>query len=92
VRELNTVLPGALNPTPPSEPAAERFGWRFQVRDKVIQTENDYKRRFYGDIGTIERIDRVEQELTIRFDDRLVKYDFGKLDEVSLAGPVLWLC
>jgi exodeoxyribonuclease V alpha subunit len=41
VRELNTVLQGALNPVRPGEPAAERFGWRFQVRDKVIQTENN---------------------------------------------------
>jgi exodeoxyribonuclease V alpha subunit len=30
----------------------------------------------------------VEQELSIRFDDRLVKYDFGELDEVSLAYAV----
>jgi exodeoxyribonuclease V alpha subunit len=41
-----------------------------------------------GDIGTIEKIDPVEQELSIRFDDRLVKYDFGELDEVSLAYAV----
>jgi exodeoxyribonuclease V alpha subunit len=89
VRELNTALQCALNPTRPGEPAAERFGWRFQVRDKVIQTENDYKKEvFNGDIGTIEKIDPVEQELWIRFDDRLVKYDFGELDEVSLAYAV----
>ncbi len=89
VRELNTALQGALNPTRPGEPAAERFGWRFQVRDKVIQTENDYKKEvFNGDIGTIERIDPVEQELSIRFDDRPVKYDFGELDEISLAYAV----
>jgi exodeoxyribonuclease V alpha subunit len=89
VRELNTVLQCALNPARPGEPTAERFGWRFQVRDKVIQTENDYKKEvFNGDIGTIERIDPVEQELSIRFDDRLVKYDFGELDEVSLAYAV----
>jgi exodeoxyribonuclease V alpha subunit len=89
VRELNTVLQGALNPIRPGEPAAERFGWRFQVRDKVIQTENDYKKEvFNGDIGTIEKIDPVEQELFIRFDDRLVTYDFGELDEVSLAYAV----
>jgi len=63
------------------EPAAERFGWRFQARDKVIQTENDYKKEvFNGDIGAIERIDPVEQEVSIRFDDRLVTYDFGELD------------
>jgi hypothetical protein len=89
VRELNTVLQGALNPVRPGEPAVERFGWRFQVRDKVIQTENDYKKEvFNGDIGIIEKIDPVEQELSIRFDDRLVTYDFGELDEVSLAYAV----
>src|SRR6201993_2124762 len=89
VRELNTALQSALNPVRPGEPAAERFGWRFQVRDKVIQTENDYKKEvFNGDIGTIERIDSVEQKVSIRFDDRLVEYDFGELDEVSLAYAV----
>ena len=89
VRELNSVLQGALNPARPGEPAVERFGWRFQVRDKVIQTENDYKKEvFNGDIGTIEKIDPVERELSIRFDDRLVVYDYGELDEVSLAYAV----
>ena len=89
VRELNSVLQGALNPVRQGEPTVERFGWRFQVRDKVIQTENDYKKEvFNGDIGTIEKIDPVEQELFIRFDDRLVVYDYGELDEVSLAYAV----
>lgn len=41
IRALNTALQNVLNPVRPGEPAAERFGWRFQVRDKVIQTEND---------------------------------------------------
>jgi exodeoxyribonuclease V alpha subunit len=89
VRELNTALQKALNPVRPGEPAAERFGWRFQVRDKVIQTENDYKKEvFNGDIGVIEKIDPVEHEVSIRFDDRLVVYDYGELDEVSLAYAV----
>jgi len=89
VRELNTALQGALNPVRPGEAAAERFGWRFQVRDKVIQTENHYKKEvFNGDIGIIEKIDPIEQELSIRFDDRLVQYEFGELDEVSLAYAV----
>ncbi len=59
------------------------------MRDKVIQTENDYdKDVFKGDIGTIEYIDTAEHEVTIRFDERSVKYDFGELDEVSLAYAV----
>ena len=41
-----------------------------------------------GDVGTIERIDLDEHEVTIRFDERSVKYDFGELDEVSLAYAV----
>jgi exodeoxyribonuclease V alpha subunit len=89
VRELNTALQIALNPVRPGEPAVERFGWRFQARDKVIQTENDYKKEvFNGDIGTIEKIDPVEHEVSIKFDDRPVAYDFGELDEVSLAYAV----
>ena len=89
VRELNTVLQRALNPPRQAEPAAERFGWRFQVRDKVIQTENNYKKEvFNGDIGTIEKIDPVEHEVFVQYDDRLVTYDYGELDEVSLAYAI----
>jgi exodeoxyribonuclease V alpha subunit len=83
------MLQGTLNPARPGEPAVERFGWRFQAKDKVIQTENDYKKEvFNGDIGMIEKIDPVEHEVSIKFDDRLVTYDFGELDEVSLAYAV----
>jgi len=89
VRELNTALQKVLNLVRPGESAVERFGWRFQIRDKVIQTENDYNKDvFNGDVGIVERIDPVEHEVTIRFDNRAVKYDFGELDEVSLAYAV----
>jgi hypothetical protein len=44
VHELNTALQKVLNPARPGQPAVERFGWRFQIADKVIQTENDYDR------------------------------------------------
>jgi exodeoxyribonuclease V alpha subunit len=36
----------------------------------------------------VERVDPVEQEVSIRFDDRLAKHDYGELDEVSLAYAV----
>src|SRR5439155_24561470 len=58
VRELNTALQQALNPSRTGQPAVERFGWRFQIGDKIIQTENDYdKEVFNGDVGIVERID-----------------------------------
>ena len=89
VRELNETLQRVLNPARPGQPALERFGWRFQIGDKVIQTENDYgKDVFNGDIGIVERIDAVDQELAVRFDDRLVEYDFGELDEIGLAYAI----
>jgi exodeoxyribonuclease V alpha subunit len=39
----------------------ERFGWRFQIDDKVIQTENDYNKDVFNlEVGIVERIDAVE--------------------------------
>ena len=71
------------------EPEIERFGYRFRVRDKVIQTENDYdKEVFNGDIGQIASIDLVEREVMIRYDSRLVAYDLGELDEISPAYAI----
>src|SRR5207245_2785386 len=89
VRELNAQLQAVLNPRQHDESVIEKFGWQFRSRDKVIQTENDYdKGVFNGDIGQIVRIDAVEREVTIRFETREVGYDFGELDEVSLAYAI----
>ena len=89
VRELNARLQTELNPVTPEEPVVERFGWQFRPRDKVIQTQNNYdKEVFNGDIGQVIEIDPVEREVRIRFDAREVVYDFGELDEVSLAYAI----
>ncbi|MEI6349958.1 MAG: ATP-dependent RecD-like DNA helicase [Verrucomicrobiota bacterium] len=88
-REMNRVLQDALNPVRPHEPVVEKFGWEFRLRDKAIQTRNNYdKEVFNGDIGQVTAIDLDDKELTIRFDNREVVYDFGELDEVSLAYAV----
>ena len=89
IRELNVRLQNELNPIRADEPVVEKFGWQFRVRDKVIQTENNYdKDVFNGDIGQIAKIDSVEREVTVKFDQREVVYDFGELDEVSLAYAI----
>ena len=86
---LNVRLQQALNPALPNEPSAEKFGWRFCLRDKVIQTSNNYdKEVFNGDIGQVTAIDETERELTICFDQREVVYEFGELDEISLAYAI----
>ncbi len=89
VHELNLALQQALNPPRPDEPAAEKFGWQFRSRDKVIQTENNYdKDVFNGDIGQIARIDPIEQEVRVRYEGREVTYAFGELDELALAYAI----
>jgi exodeoxyribonuclease V alpha subunit len=89
IRELNVRLQTELNPARPDEVTVEKFGWLYRVRDKVIQTENNYdKDVFNGDIGQIVKIDPVEREVTVKFDQREVVYDFGELDEVALAYAI----
>ena len=57
---LNLRLQEALNP-PRGGVEVERFGWKFRVGDKVIQTQNNYKKEvFNGDIGRIRIIDPDE--------------------------------
>jgi exodeoxyribonuclease V alpha subunit len=89
IRELNLRLQKELNPAQGEEPWVEKFGWRFQARDKVLQTVNDYdKEVFNGDIGQIVAVDPVDREVKARFDQREVVYDFGELDELSLAYAI----
>jgi exodeoxyribonuclease V alpha subunit len=89
IRELNARLQDELNPRKAEEPFVEKFGWQYRIRDKVIQTENDYdKEVFNGDIGQIIKIDPVDRELAVKFDQREVIYDFGELDELSLAYAI----
>ncbi|MCS1410221.1 MAG: ATP-dependent RecD-like DNA helicase [Verrucomicrobia subdivision 3 bacterium] len=88
-RTLNVELQNTLNPPCPGQPTIDRFGWQFRPNDKVIQTENNYdKEVFNGDIGQVTKIDPVDQSLDIRFDDRSITYDFGELDEISLAYAI----
>ena len=83
-RSLNAELQQALNGK--AEPKVTRFGTSFAPGDKVIQTVNNYdKEVFNGDIGRIVTLDLDDGSLAVEFDDRLVPYEFGELDELSLA-------
>jgi exodeoxyribonuclease V alpha subunit len=83
-RGLNQLLQEALNP--PGENSIEKFGYRFSVADKVMQIQNNYDKDVYnGDIGFVTHIDPDEQELTASFDEHVVTYGFGELDELVLC-------
>jgi exodeoxyribonuclease V alpha subunit len=84
-QSLNVRLQEALNPAPDA-PRVERFGWQFRLGDKVMQTQNNYtKEVFNGDIGRITAVDEVGRELIVDYDGKPVSYEFGELDEITLA-------
>jgi exodeoxyribonuclease V alpha subunit len=82
---LNAHLQSVLNPARGGA-EVQRFGTVFRVGDKVLQTQNDYQRDVYnGDVGRVVAIDETARELTVAFDGREVVYDYGELDELTLA-------
>ena len=80
---LNLSLQEAINP---GSEGLRRGGYLFKAKDKVMQIRNNYdKEVFNGDIGTVQKVDLEERELTVLFDGRDVVYDISELDELVLA-------
>ena len=88
-RSLNQVLQELINPPSDNKPQLARGGSVFRVGDRVIQLKNDYKREvFNGDLGVIDEINTTEQEVIIKYDQRLVTYDYADLNEINLAWSI----
>jgi exodeoxyribonuclease V alpha subunit len=90
VANLNALLQAALNPPAPHR-HEQRFGATvFRLGDRVLQLRNNYDLDVYnGDIGEVVAIDAIDQLLTVRYDnERDVAYDFGLLDELTLAYAI----
>jgi len=87
VAALNEALQEQLNPGRTGLPEARAGGRVYRPGDRVLQLRNDYDLdMFNGDLGTIERVDVVEQELELRLDDgREVRYPFSSLYSLSHA-------
>ncbi len=84
--QLNQALQALLNP---SGPELLRGGRLYRLGDRVMQIRNNYEKDVYnGDIGRIIKLDPEEREVTVRFDDRQITYDFHELDELVLAYAV----
>lgn len=96
---LNIILQETLNP-----PSKEKREYKHRERvfregDRVMQIKNNYDIEwemgsrtgfgiFNGDIGTVFEINRPEQYMLIRFDDKTVTYDFSLLDEIDHAYSI----
>ncbi|MFC1980046.1 ATP-dependent RecD-like DNA helicase [Chloroflexota bacterium] len=86
VANLNAELQNLLNP---NGKAVARGGRLFRVNDKVMQIKNNYEKdTFNGDIGRIVGIDLEEQKLMVKFEDRVIDYDWSELDELVLAYAI----
>ncbi len=83
---LNGRLQQALNPSKEFLQRGERF---YRLGDKVMQLRNNYEKDVYnGDIGRIVSVDVPEKCLVVRYDDRMVGYDWEELDEIAAAYAI----
>jgi exodeoxyribonuclease V alpha subunit len=90
VSYLNEKLQEVLNP-PDERKGQKQYGSKlFRVGDKVLQLRNNYdKQVFNGDAGVITTISLEDQTVSVKLEDeREVDYDFGELDEITLAYAI----
>lgn len=86
VANLNAELQMLVNP---SGKEVIRAGRCFRVNDKVMQMTNNYEKDvFNGDIGRVIGIEPEEQKLTVKYEDRMVDYEWSELDELVLAYAI----
>ncbi len=98
---LNAILQARLNP-PSKDKREHNFRDRvYREGDKVMQIRNNYDLLwtredmdtqgsgiFNGDIGTVEYINQAESYMDIRFDERLVQYEFSLLEDLEHAYAI----
>jgi exodeoxyribonuclease V alpha subunit len=86
VQTLNHELQKRLNGRAPRF----TFGARvFRRGDKVMQLKNNYyKEVFNGDIGQVTGLNAATGQLLVDFDGRVVSYDPGEGEEITLAYAV----
>ncbi|MCU0568016.1 MAG: ATP-dependent RecD-like DNA helicase [Oculatellaceae cyanobacterium Prado106] len=85
-RMLNQALQQLINPPAPNKAEMVRGGMTLRVGDRILQQKNDYNREvFNGDLGVITGMNLEDQEVSARFGDREVTYDYADLNEITLA-------
>jgi exodeoxyribonuclease V alpha subunit len=86
IQSLNVDLQERLNPE------SDRWAWGGRVyrrHDKVMQLRNNYyKEVFNGDIGQVCGFLGATGQLQVDFDGRVVTYDAGEREDLTLAYAV----
>lgn len=101
-KDLNRALQEKMNPESEDKKEKNVLGRIFRVGDRVMQIKNNYdifweKKSiaengtgvFNGELGIIEKIDDIEKQMKIRFDDdKVVWYQYAELDQLELAYAI----
>lgn len=98
-KEINKVLQSFLNPGNENLPEKSIMGVVYRIGDRVMQIKNNYdiywekeaygKREtgngvFNGEIGIITKINQIDKNLEIKFDDeKKAIYEFSDLDQIE---------
>ena len=97
---LNNVLQDLLNPKKKNAPEVFFKGFFLREKDKVMQIKNNYELVwkkdngeegtgvFNGDVGYVEKIDKRQGSVTVRFEDITVTYLTEELSQIELAYAV----
>ncbi|MGN1051234.1 MAG: ATP-dependent RecD-like DNA helicase [Acutalibacteraceae bacterium] len=95
--ELNKRLQETINPKSKDKPEISLGNRIFRLGDKVMQNKNNYdllfekdngelgEGIFNGEIGTIEKIDKLGNILKVRFDDKLALYEKDNILDLEHA-------
>ena len=99
VSVLNPELQQQINPPTKFKKEVEIRSLLLREGDRVMQTVNNYEIEwekngvtgtgvFNGDIGVIELIKPQDEEILVRYDDRLAKYTLETAEELDLAYAI----
>jgi exodeoxyribonuclease V alpha subunit len=88
-QRINQELQNLLNPSAGDEHYVDRFGRTYRVNDRVMQIRNNYNKFvFNGDMGFVSSINRIDQNMKVKFGERELDYDFSELDELELSYAI----
>lgn len=93
---LNAVLQAKLNPPDKAKQEIRYKGYVLREGDKVMQIKNNYdvpwfksgesgNGVFNGDIGVLTRIDKANDIINVRYDDKEAMYSIENVRELELA-------
>ena len=88
-KALNESLQSVLNPERMKGPKLVFGDKMFRYGDRVMQLRNNYdKKVFNGDMGRIVHIDPKNKMFKVKFEEKVVEYEYVEADQIVLSYAV----